>query len=237
MADHLVVQVNSVDNLKDDGKTHKIQIRLHNNGTRVIRRKGWELFFHSFFMVEPDHLPKEEVYIDDDFKVGYKHVTGSLFSMVPAEGFKDILPNKTRTIEHKAKYWAVSKSDFLPNWYITAPTLQPRLIKSTNSSSFTGDIVSAKQWKRFKYDSYNPYTSQDRYERFYTPHRYTNGPSVIPTPKNFFESRSFGRFTVDDTWTIGADKGARASAKLLSGTSNNDNTCLWRLAVGYFYKR
>jgi hexosaminidase len=170
-------------------------------------------------MVEPEILPDEEVYIDDVFKVGYKHKTGSLFSMVPEEGFKDILPNKTRTIEYKAEYWAVSKSDFLPNWYITAPTLQPRVIKSTNSSSFAGDILSAKQWKRFKYDRYNPYTSQDRYERFYTPHKYTNGPSIVPTPKNFLESRSFGQFTVDDTWTISADKGARTSAKLLSGIS------------------
>lgn len=216
MAENLMIQVNSVDNLKDDGNSHIIQIRLHNNGTRVMRGKLWELFFHSFFMVEPEHLPSEKTYVDDDYKVSYKHVTGSLFSLSPVEGFKDILPNKTRTIEHKAKFWAVSKSDFLPNWYLKAAMLEPRLIASTNSSNFAGEISSAKQWKRFKYDRYNPFTSQDRYERFYTPHRYTNGPSVIPTPKLFFESRSFGEFTVDDTWTIGSTKGTRKAAKRLS---------------------
>ena len=117
MADNLVVQVSSVDNLKDDGNTHIMRIRLHNNGTRVMRGKAWELFFHSFFMVEPDHLP-QKAFIDDDYKVKYRHVTGSLFSISPAEGFHDILPNSTRTVEHKAKNWAVSKSDFLPNWYL-----------------------------------------------------------------------------------------------------------------------
>lgn len=211
-----MIQVNSIDNLKDDGNTHIIQIRLHNNGTRVMRGKSWQLFFHSFFMVEPEHLPAEKAYVDDDYKVSYKHVTGSLFSLSPVEGFKDILPNDTRTIEHEAKFWAVSKSDFLPNWYLKAPMLEPRLIASTNSSYFAGEISSAKQWKRYKYDRYNPFMSQDRYERFYTPHRFTNGPSVIPTPRLFFESRSFGEFTIDDTWTIGSTKGTRKAAKLLS---------------------
>lgn len=233
MADNLVVQVSSVDNLKDDGNTHIMRIRLHNNGTRVMRGKAWELFFHSFFMVEPDHLP-QKAFIDDDYKVKYRHVTGSLFSISPAEGFHDILPNSTRMVEHKAKNWAVSKSDFLPNWYLKADNLEPRLIKSTNSSQFAGDISSAKQWKRFKYDRYNPFTSQDRYERFYTLYAFTNGPSVIPKPKNFFESRSFGEFTVDETWTIGATKGTRKIAKLLSSKShqkkilihNNMNTAL-----------
>lgn len=44
-------------------------------------------------MVELEYFLVEKVYVDDDYKVSYKYVIGSLFFLILVEGFKDILFN------------------------------------------------------------------------------------------------------------------------------------------------
>lgn len=95
-------------------------------------------------MVELEYFFVEKVYVDDDYKVSYKYVIGSLFLLFLVEGFKDILFNDMCIIEYEVKFWVVLKFDFFLNWYLKVLMLELCLIVFINSSYFVGEILFVK---------------------------------------------------------------------------------------------
>ena len=80
---------------------------------------------------------------------------------------------ETLTFDLIIEFWTVSKSDVMPNWYVTAEGFQPRLIRSTqDGNDFVADFETAKQYKRYDFDQYNPFTAHDRYKRYNVPVEY-----------------------------------------------------------------
>ena len=73
---------------------------------------------------------------------------------------------KSLAFTMRIKFWTVSKSDVMPNWYMASPGLEPRLIESTaDGQDFVSDFDLPQQYKRYEQDSYEPFTPEDRYKR------------------------------------------------------------------------
>ena len=69
-------------------------------------------------------------------------------------------------VEIVFEFWIVSRTDFMPRWYIAASGLNPKIIASTiDIKSFVGDFTEANQYKRYEYDVYSPLTPEKRFQR------------------------------------------------------------------------
>lgn len=103
------------------------------------------------------------------FSFGFSlyHINGCLHKFEPTEDFQSIEVNKEMKFEFLAQFWEVAITDVMPNWYIAAKGLEARVIQSTHGGnlSFVGPFDSKEKWKRSKDDLYNPYTTEQRYER------------------------------------------------------------------------
>ncbi|XP_061190125.1 uncharacterized protein LOC133197994 [Saccostrea echinata] len=157
---------------------------MTNTGSSVIRRGAWSIYFCSFFMLEPDHLPSAEGYVLPHYFLKIDHVQGCLFSLSPIRGFPDLITNKSHFSEFYGQDWAVTRTDVPPNWYVAAPSLKPVNIHSTSlGKNFVTNFTKARQWKRYRVDQYNPFTAQDRYRRFDFRDFGHSVKLILPTPK------------------------------------------------------
>lgn len=186
---NLRIKVEVVDNLKFNGSKHLFRVTFDNKGYVSLSGTNWKIFLYSFFVIEADHILSgdgnfmlSEGYVLKEFNMSTRQIQGSLYSLTPVSGFPEILPNSTRDLTFYAANWAVSKSDIPPNWFIVADGLVPRVLEST-MVDFVEDFTTPNQWKRTKYDLYNPYTPLERYNRYKTTNPHVQTKLVIPTPK------------------------------------------------------
>ncbi|WAQ99011.1 HEX-like protein [Mya arenaria] len=207
VAQKLDVRVKLTDSLKYDGKRHTMVITLLNKGQRPMELREVDMFFHSFFMVEPDHLPKPAGYISRRNHVHLHHINGMLFKMTFLPSLGIILPNESKEIRITIQDWAVSRTDVINNWYIVSKGLTPTVLDATalDDLSFVEEFIDPNQYKRYMDDKYNPFTPIDRFNRMKA---YDLGSSaveygIIPTPKEvgFDTSRPV---TIDNSWIITA---------------------------------
>jgi hexosaminidase len=70
----------------------------------------------------------------DDFDI--KHINGDLHVIIPLE--HPIEAGRTYVIPFKGANWRVAESDFMPNYFITAGDLQPRIIDATREVQAEG---------------------------------------------------------------------------------------------------
>ncbi|XP_012942012.1 uncharacterized protein LOC101851597 [Aplysia californica] len=189
MAHSLAVSWDVITNTQEV-MTYQVEVTLKNWGKTLTLSSGpWQIFFDSIFMIEPDllgirgnkgaELPGQDVRVT--------HVQGSLFYFEPTQNFAALPPGGMRKIKFKVRYWSVARTDSMPNWYlvVTSPQLQPVLITSTSGErlEFVSGRTSPQQWKRFNYDRYNPWSTQERYDRFFIPSYVGNSDlRVIPKP-------------------------------------------------------
>ncbi|XP_069102366.1 uncharacterized protein [Argopecten irradians] len=186
IASNLHIKVKVADNLEYNGGKHKFIVTLRNTGNQEIRGDNWTIYFYSFFMLEGQYLPRPGGYEPPGQGVNLNHVAGCLFGMTATSNFQNIGPMNERIIEFFGDNWAVTRSDVPPNWYIASEGLQSKVINSTVfGSRFVEDFTSVRQWKRYRADRYNPYTSRDRAIR-YGPEAETPSEkyNILPTPKN-----------------------------------------------------
>ena len=220
IGENLDVKVKLTDNLKNDGKRHTMIIKLTNKGTAPIETRTLRLFFHSFFMVEPDHLPDPNGYISNANKVKLFHINGMLFRIKFLPKFGNINPGKTKRIRLTIQDWAVSKTDIPPNWYVTSGTREPRILKSTSAKdhSFVEDFIKPNQYKRYKADTYSPFTPWERFDRVKGGDLGLDAVAnnVIPSP-TYAEYDPAASFTVDKTWAVAALPEFTEEAVYLSG--------------------
>ncbi|XP_062621012.1 beta-hexosaminidase-like, partial [Saccostrea cucullata] len=185
MGTFLDIKIAIEDNLKQNGMKHKLSLNMTNIGNGVVRKEGWTIYFCSFFMIEPDHLPSAEGYILPHYFLKVNHIQGCLFSMTPTNGFPTLFANDRHFVEFYGQFWTVSRTDIPPNWYVAAPALKPVNIQSTfTGKRFVTDFTSPKQWKRYRNDQYNPYTAQERFRKYDDKIPTNFLKLVIPTPKD-----------------------------------------------------
>ena len=186
IGEYLGITVTIVDNLRYDGKKHMIHINFTNTGNFNVHfaNNAFKLYLYNYHMLEPDHLPSKNGYTMTDQYIKLNHVQGSLFSIEPLSTMPDIAPNGTVTLKLLAKGNSVAKSDIPPNWYGASKGLEPVLMQSTQTGKpFVTDFKNPGQWKRDRSDLYNPFTLQQRYERFATKDLGGIGKQIIPTPE------------------------------------------------------
>ena len=220
VGENLDVKVKLTDSLKHDGKYHFMVITLTNQGTAPIQTRTLKLYFHSFFMVEPDHLPNPTGFVSNAYNVKLFHINGMLFRAEFLPNFGNINPGQSKQIKLKVQDWAVSKTDVPGNWYVTSGTREPRILKSTSvkDQSFVEDFVEPNQYKRYKADVYNPYTPWERFDRVKGRDLGYDAvaSNVIPTPTHVKFDPAV-RFTVDNTWAVAARQEFTEEAVFLSG--------------------
>ena len=75
----------------------------------------------------------------------------------------DVTAELMLTIEN----WSVSRTDFMPNWFVvsTSNSLRPVPIVSTSDiKDFVGNFTEEGQYKRYDYDKWSPYLPEKRFE-------------------------------------------------------------------------
>ncbi|KAL3885100.1 hypothetical protein ACJMK2_025198 [Sinanodonta woodiana] len=187
MAKTIAIRVRVVDNLKYSTNKHILEISLKNTGSNDVAEVGWKMYFHSFFLVEPDHFPgnySKTIFLHEQ-RIRVYMLQGDLFAIEPQEGFGELKPNSTKTISIFVAVWSISRTDFMPKWIIASNGLQPRVIESTDDQSlkFVDTFVKPRQWKRYNFDRFNPYTCQERARRFNVKDQGKSEILILPTPK------------------------------------------------------
>lgn len=164
-ADNLDISVKVIDNLRKDTVSHIVRTTLHNNGSTSIPADGWTLFFHSMLLVYPEVFPKNKTVDLDIEKVQIGMVQGDLYFMRPIPGFVEIPPGAKRNYDITVALWAVSRTDFMPHWYLVSDDsrVEPCVVSSTGMDlNYVQPLTDPRQWKRATKDRYNPYTAQHR---------------------------------------------------------------------------
>ena len=179
---------------------------MHNTGNDLVPRAGWKLFFHSIYLLLPKIFPKLLSSVLEIEKVKVSMYGGDLYSLEPTGMFREINPNETRVIEIEAAVWSISGTDFMPNWYFvsTATGVNPRIASSTASLDlqFVEPFNDVRQWKRFTFDRYNPFTPQDRMNRLHVQDTGRIDKPIIPTPLQMNVNDVGSTVSIDSSWKI-----------------------------------
>ena len=206
LADGVHISAKVLDNLKNSAVSHTARIELHNVGGQVVPQAGWKLFFHSTYLLLPTIFPKTLSSLLEVENVIVSMHGGDLYSMEPASNFKQISPGETRLIEIDTAVWSISETDFMPNWYFvsTRPGVEPKVASTTKAMSldFVKPFDDVRQWKRYTFDRYNPFTPQDRMERLYVRDTTNIDKPVIPTPRSISVVNAGATITIDASWNI-----------------------------------
>lgn len=139
-------------------------------------------------MIEPNHLPDPNGYEIPNSKIKVFHINGCLFKLEPMAGFTRELnsilkvtrwyktiffivePNGNLPADVKGAAWTISRTDFMPRWYVTGTGLLPMNIVSTDDEdlgeNFVGSFDIYQKWKRYSYDFYDPWNVTDRWQKW-----------------------------------------------------------------------
>ena len=112
------------------------------------------------------------------------HIDGYLHKLTPTRYFPRLLPGKELKLDLNAQNSIVSKTDVMPNWYVVARGLEPRIIHSTagESMKFVGPFDTPSKWKRSGQDMYDPFTPEERYDSTKVNDIHKAGNLILPTP-------------------------------------------------------
>ncbi|XP_052759864.1 uncharacterized protein LOC128202768 [Mya arenaria] len=199
IAENLQVKIAVVDNLEKDADEFVLmELVLANTGSQDIEAGNWRIYFYSVYGVK----------IGERLKCGLTvgHVDGGLFYFEPTSGSFQAIPannRQTLTCHYKQKYWMVSRTDNMPNWYVSAEGMKAKVLKSTvgESLSYVGKFDTSMKWKRSKQDRYNPYTPLERFTLLQRGSSSNNPNKLIPTPKKVLSGNISMAFD-DIEWKI-----------------------------------
>ncbi len=91
---------------------------IHLTTPTGIDSKDWSIYF--------SHIEPFENVNTGEFSI--THINGDLHRLQP---LIPITANKTYSIPLRAAFWLLSYSDIMPNWYVSAKAVEPRVITST----------------------------------------------------------------------------------------------------------
>lgn len=199
-----------------DGGCH-IHLTFTNKGHRAISSNKWAIYFSSLrkFNEYTNRLvysPKNELTIT--------HINGYLHKMKPTKYFPNLLPGKDFKFYISAQGAIVSKTDVMPNWYVAARGLEPRIILSTKGEElkFVGAFNTPSKWKRSLADTYNPFSPEKRYEMNNIADLNRAGNLITPTPLVLkVVSKTQKADLRCGTWTVLARRSLASEGRYLAG--------------------
>ncbi len=164
-----------------------------------LAAKNWALYF--------SHMSPIQAIDTDNFNID--HINGDLHRLTPSKEFSGFRANEPIVIGIQAGYWHLSKSDIMPNYYLTSDDLNAEIVSSTrpiiDSDSglevlpHAGDFRDPdKHLKRSpkdqsiiatassifdKLSEHQPYVIQDKYTQL--------AEKIIPTPQYIASQEGF----------------------------------------------
>lgn len=172
------IKIKTVDNLISELKHFLAELTLTNTGTELIGRGDWAVYFCFIRHIRRPDEGQPEAWDYLQYGVNFTHVSGCLYRMEPTDGFRGISPNGETNITFLGVNWQVTRTDYMPNWYVVSGTpgtdIRPRTLSSTAGEKldFVADFVNPRQWKRLDFvsedgkrqiDLYDPYSLRVRY--------------------------------------------------------------------------
>ena len=134
-----------------------------------------------------------------------------------------IPPGQSLSCLISGKYWQVSRTDSMPNWFVGAEGMDPVVIGNTVSEdlNYVSKFDTSNKWKRYPDDQYNPYSPPTRYgiHKDIADRGLAIKP-LIPSPKNLKIDRNKAVLIGGRTnrlWAIQSDGNFPTATRDLAG--------------------
>ncbi len=127
IAKNLDVNYRVVTNIPTDKCDSKIvegvcfEVELSLTSKKAIAAKDWTIHF--------SHIAPIQSFESNDFSV--KHLNGDLHLISLQDNFSGFASGETKKLLFRAQFWALAESDIMPNFIVSAPGLEARVIEST----------------------------------------------------------------------------------------------------------
>ena len=213
MASSLDLRFDVVSNM---GGTCFVRLTFTNKGSSTIRSSGWKIYFNALRKMSQN----TDSFGSSRSKMTVIHINGYLHELTPTQYFPNLLPDRKVEVDLSASGVIVAKTDVMPNWYVVAGGLEPRILESTEGESlkFVGPFNSASKWKRSAQDLYDPFTPEKRFEINEIADLKRPGQLIIPTPLFLkYVSKSQRVDFNEGKWNIVADRCLDIEAQYLAG--------------------
>ncbi|WP_033095780.1 family 20 glycosylhydrolase [Colwellia psychrerythraea] len=193
IAQNLDVNYRVVTNIPTDKCDSKIadgacfEVELSFTAKKTIAAKDWTIHFSQISPIQS--------FESDDFTV--KHLNGDLHVISLQDNYSGFSAGETKKLTFRAMFWSLSETDALPNYIVSAPTLDARVIESTVPyidkdtgleilpyvEPFTDEKT---QFKRTASDKTQWLTSEKLYQRnsVLVEDKLAAIQAIIPTPKS-----------------------------------------------------
>ncbi|KAL4239994.1 hypothetical protein ACF0H5_000789 [Mactra antiquata] len=236
LASSMSISLKVVQNLRYDGNNHTVRLTINNMGQDDIPGSDWRLYFHNMYLVAPGVFPSSKTLDLNDEKIRLGMVQGDLYYLEPITGFVPIKPADMREYYIVSQWASISRTDFMPQWYLTSDGADPRIVETTASLDLENveQFDDVRTWKRNTGDRYNPFTAQQRMRRLGTENSKEAVRLVLPTPKHIDVHSDKPKLTLDETWTIYTEQPVFESTALYLKENTNfditqskpDNKCI-----------
>ena len=193
IAHNLEVNYRVVTNIPSDKCDSKIadgacfEVELSFTAKKAIAAKGWTIHFSQIAPIQS--------FESKDFTV--KHLNGDLHVIGLQDNYSGFAAAETKKLTFRAMFWSLSETDALPNYIVSAPRLDARVIESTVPyidkdtgleilpyiEPFTDEQT---QFKRSASDNTQWLTSEKLYQRnsVLVEDKLAVIQAIIPTPKS-----------------------------------------------------
>ncbi|KGJ90440.1 family 20 glycosylhydrolase [Colwellia psychrerythraea] len=217
-----------------DGACFEVQLTF--TAKQVIAAKDWTIHFSQIAPIQS--------FESDDFTV--KHLNGDLHQISLKDNFSGFAANEKKTLNFRAMFWSLAESDVMPNYIVSAPRLEARVIESTvpfidkdtgleilpHVETFTD---SNAQFKRTASDKTQWLTSAKLYQRnsVLVQDKLAVIQAIIPTPKsvNIDANRGFANISQGVAVSLGNVKHKDVDAALARLTTLGVNQNLQGLPL------
>jgi len=193
IAQNLDVNYRVVTNIPTDKCDSKIadgacfEVELSFTAKKAIAAKDWTIHFSQISPIQS--------FESEDFTV--KHLNGDLHVISLQDNYSGFSAAETKKLTFRAMFWSLSETDALPNYIVSAPGLDARVIESTVPyidkdtgleilpyvEAFTDEKT---QFKRTASDKTQWLTSEKLYQRnsVLVEDKLAVIQAIIPTPKS-----------------------------------------------------
>ncbi|WNC69780.1 family 20 glycosylhydrolase [Thalassotalea nanhaiensis] len=107
---------------RHDGACFQLQLNL--TSPENVNSSDWEIYFSQINPVQS---------VDSNLFT-IEHVNGDLHKIVPTDNFTGFEAGQTYALNYRVDFWSLSETDALPNYILSADSLEPRVIKSTQTT-------------------------------------------------------------------------------------------------------
>jgi len=127
IAQDLDVNYRVVTNIPSDKCDSKVadgacfEVELSFTAKKAIAAKDWTIHFSQIAPIQS--------FESKDFTV--KHLNGDMHLISLKDSFSGFSQGETKTLNFRAMFWSLAESDVMPNYIVSAPRLDARVIEST----------------------------------------------------------------------------------------------------------